>query len=74
MTYAASEIEGLFGRPPGLCNGDVVGKGLDIVIDGVITHPSSVNNIGQVDEPLLSSCSSQYTCHHQNDIRYNPRK
>jgi hypothetical protein len=46
MMCAALEIEGLLGRPPGLCDGDLVSEGLDIIVYRIVTHPPSVNNIG----------------------------
>ena len=46
LRCAASEIEGLLGRPPGLCYSYFVGEGLDIVIYRVVTHPSPINNVG----------------------------
>ena len=47
MWCAALVIEGLLGRPPGLCDGDLVSEGLDIIVNRIVTHPPSVNNIGQ---------------------------
>jgi len=46
MRCTVLEIEGLLGRPPGLCDGDLVSEGLDIIVYGIVTHPPSVNNIG----------------------------
>ena len=46
MKCTVLEIEGLLGRPPGLCYSYFVGEGLDIVIYRVVTHPSPINNIG----------------------------
>jgi len=46
MRCTVLEIKGLLGRPPGLCDGDLVSEGLDIIVYRIITHPPSVNNIG----------------------------
>jgi hypothetical protein len=46
MRCTVLEIEGSLGRPPGLCDGDLVSEGLDIIVYWIVTHPPSVNNIG----------------------------